>query len=40
MPRIFAEHLMIVVEGAAVFGILIFVLATFRDLWLSLRSDG
>lgn len=38
MSRMYAEHLMSVVEGATVFVMLIFVLAIVRDLWLSVRS--
>lgn len=37
MWRMLAEHLVTIVEGAAVFGIMIYVMATARDLWLTLR---
>lgn len=40
MWRMLAEHLMTVVEGAAVFGMMIYVAAIGRDLWLTLRSHG
>jgi len=39
MSRMLAEHLMSVVEGAVVFGLLLFVLAIVRDYCLSVRSD-
>jgi hypothetical protein len=38
MSRMYAEHLMSVVEGATVFGMVVFVPAIVRDLWLSVRS--
>ncbi len=39
MLRMFAEHLVAVIEGAAVFGMVLFVLSTARDVWLSVRRD-
>lgn len=37
--RMVAEHLVSLVEGAALFVMMVFVMAMVRDLWLSLRDD-
>ncbi len=39
MLRVWAEHMMNVIEGAVVFGMIIFVLSAIRDLWLTARTD-
>lgn len=39
MLRVIAEHLMSVIEGAVIFGLLLFVLATIHDLWLAVQSE-
>lgn len=38
MLRVLAEHMMHVMEGAVIFGVILFVLSTIRDLWLTTRT--
>jgi hypothetical protein len=39
MWTVIAEHLMSIIEGAMIFGLLLYVLTTIQGLWRGTQSD-